>query len=43
MSHYMKTEDQVRNEADKILGFNGGGGVNRVLNKEPGKSLPSIS
>ena len=21
----MKTEDQVRNEADKILGFNGGG------------------
>jgi hypothetical protein len=42
MSHYMKTEDQVRNEADKILGFNGGG-VNRVLNKEPGKSLPSIS
>lgn len=39
----MKTEDQVRNEADKILGFNGGGGVNLASNKEPGKSLPSIS
>ena len=37
----MKTEDQVRNEADKILGFNGG--MNLVFNKEPGKSLPSIS
>lgn len=38
----MKTEDQVRNEADKILGFNGGG-VNLAFNKEPGKSLPSIN
>lgn len=38
----MKTEDQVRNEADKILGFNGGG-VNPVLNKELGKSLPLIN
>jgi len=37
----MKTEVQVRNEADKILGFNGG--VNLVLNKEPDKSLPSIN
>lgn len=38
----MKTEDQVRNEADKILGFNGGG-VNLAFSKELGKSLPSIN
>ena len=39
----MKTEDQVRNEADKILGFNEGGGVSLVLNKEQGRSLPLIN
>ena len=36
----MKTEDQVRNEADKILGFNGGGGMNPTFSKEPGKEKP---
>ena len=30
----MKTEDQVRNEADKILGFNGGGYIAVSVNVE---------